>query len=167
MHCERVRLCSHLGKWARELLAPSSVTAERLRCQAFKLSVIYSVSQFVSHFQNLCFIQLVCKNSWFLPDKTFYGRSPHSANFRQNFQFRVNARRKANTKYTFLHLKLEESDPYIPENQFISPKQINLYLQSELICQKCIHKMLLFVLILLAHLIFSSPPSPGWGRRSN
>lgn len=123
----------------------------------------------VSHFHNLCFLQLLCKSSWSLPEKTFYGRSFLSANFRQNFQLRVNARRKANigSKYTFLHLKLEGSDPYIPENQFVSPKQINLYLQSELICQKCIHKILLFVLILLAHLIFSSPPSPGQGRRSN
>lgn len=36
---------------------------------------------------------------------------------------------KANigSKYTFPHVKLEDSDPYAAENQFISPKQINLF----------------------------------------
>lgn len=92
-----VRHCSVLGKRAQGMLAPSSVMAECLRQQAFKVLILQGMTQFVSHFQNLHFIQFPRENSCSLPEKTFYGRSFHSANFRQNFQFRVNARRKANT----------------------------------------------------------------------
>lgn len=149
------------------MLAPSSMVAVCVRWQA--VIILRGVTQFVCHFQNLHFIQLLCENSCSLPKKPVYIRSIHSVNFRLYFQFRVNARRKANIgyKYTLCHLKLQECDPYIPENPLISPKQINLNLQSELICHKCIHKMPLFILILLAHLIFSSAPFPGQGRLSN
>ena len=125
-------------------------------------SVYFSVSKLTSYptsvWEQLPLIQ-----------EDIYIRNFHIVNFRLYFQFRVNTRSKAKigSKYTFPHLKLEESYPYVLENRFVLPKQINLYFQSELICHKCIHKMSLFVLILLAHLIFSSTPFPGQGRWSD
>lgn len=165
MHQQWIKLCSLLGKWVWGMLAPSSERAVCVWWQA--VLILWGVAQFVSHSQNLHFSQLLGENSCSLPKKTVYTRSLNSVNFRLYSQFSVNAGRKANigSKYTFPHLKLEESEPYVPENQFISPKQINLYLQSELICH--IHKTPLFVLILLAHLIFSSTPFPGQGRWSD
>ena len=76
------------------MLAPSSVVAV---CVRWKTALILQgVTQFVSHFQYLHFMQLLCENSCSLPKKTVYKRSFHSVNFRLYFQFRVNAGRKAN-----------------------------------------------------------------------
>lgn len=74
---------------------------------------------------------------------------------------------KANmgSKYTFLMSNLKTLILTLLRTNSFHPNK-SIYLQSELICHKWIHKMPLFVLILLAHLIFSSTPFPGQGRWS-
>lgn len=84
------------------------------------------MTQFASHSQNVHVIQLPRENRWSLLTKTEYVISFHSTDFRFYVQLRVNAA-KISSKHIFPPLKLDGSGIYVSEHQFISPKQINLF----------------------------------------